>query len=201
MMATRKEIYTQLEGIEGGEAIRDALKELFQSDDKKLQEQVDAQSTLKKELEGYTSTIEELKKASEGAVPKTEMEKQISEMQKSLETIMAERDEAQQKAQQAEQEKKTNALKDYFSKPVADAFGAKNTEMAVGYGISSGAIKYDDDGNMIYNDKTGDEAIEAFRADNSHLIQNKGHGTTGGDITPPKDDLFSKLEAAMLKDD
>ena len=81
-----------------------------------------------------------------------------------------------------------------------DSFGAENAEMAVGFGIAKGLIKYTESGEMGYKDKIGDEAIEAFRVDNSRLIQNKGTATTGGNQSAEPNSYFSDLEAQMLRD-
>ena len=168
-MASRKDIYTQLESIEGGEAIKNALKELFQADDKKLQESDDALKALKGDTTSLNDQFEELKKAGESSVPKTEVEKQIADMQKSLDVLTTERDEAKQAAEQAATEKKNNDIRDFFSSAVVDGFGAKNAKRAVNDGLSDGHIKYTDSGEMSYKGKVGDEAIEAFIENNDHF--------------------------------
>lgn len=197
---SRKEIYEFLEKAEGGEAIKAMLKTQFTEDDKKLQDSVDALNASKREATTLQSSFDELKQASEGTVPKTEMEKTIAEMQKTLDGITTERDEANKLAQDAAAEKKNGELNSHFSKAVIDAFGAKNTEMAVGFGMSNGSISYTEDGEMSYNQKTGDEAIELFRTDNAHLVQNKGTGTRGGEGAGGQDSFVKELEAQMLRD-
>ena len=197
---SRKEIYEKLEAIEGGEAIRDQLKALFQADDTKLQETVDALKTAKGDYAKQGEELEGLKAASADTVPKTEMEKTISEMQKTLNAITEERDEARKASEAAEVERRNGELSKHFISAVIDGFGAKNAEMAVGYGMSNGSIKYDDENNMSYNGKIGDEAIELFRADNSHLIQNKGTSTTGGNHSNSTDSYMAELREQMLRD-
>jgi hypothetical protein len=203
-MSTRKEIYSKIEKMEGGEAIRDALKALFQEDDTKLQELVDAGKTSKTDydtkLTDLTGELEALKASGENTVPKTEMETQVSAIQTMLDTITTERDEIKTQNAQNEVDKKNGELNTHFSKSVLDSFGSKNTEMAVGFGMSSGAIAYTEAGEMSYNGKLGDDGIEAFKTDNSHLVQNKGTGTSGGQGGGQADASFEALRAQMMRD-
>ena len=125
---------------------------------------------------------------------------QLADMQKSLDVLTTERDEAKQAAEQAALEKKNNDLSSHFTKSVIDSFGAENAEMAVGFGMAKGLIKYTESGEMGYKDKVGNEAIEAFRVDNARLIQNKGTNTSGGNNSAESNNYISELEAQMLRD-
>ena len=199
-MAGRGSIYSEIEKLEGGADIVAKLKEKFQEDDDKLQTQIDANGTLKTEMGELKTSFDELKSSSEDTVPKTEMEKQISNIQKSLDQITTERDEIKQKNDKATIEKKNGELNSHFSKSVLDSFGSKNTEMAVGFAMANGSMAYNDDGEMSYSGKVGDDAIEAFKTENSHLIQNKGTGTNGGNSGDTSKTYVESLREQMLRD-
>ena len=199
-MATRKEVYSQLEALEGGEAIKDALKELFQADDKKLSEVNEELGSYKKELGEVKGSFEELKNSSQNTVSKTEMEKTVSEMQKTLEAITKERDEAKKASEQAIIDKKNGELNRFFSNAVLDSFGSKNAEMSVGFAMANGDISYNDSGEMGYKGKVGEEALELFKSDNVHLVQNKGTGTTGGgDASSTQSSYVQELREQMMR--
>ena len=188
-----------LEGIEGAESVKDSLKALFQEDDSKLQGSIDANAILKTEMGELKESIEGLKTANENTVPKTEMEKTVADMQKTLGLITQERDDIKKANEQNEVDKKNGELSSHFSKSVLDSFGSKNTEMAVGFAMSNGSISYDDAGEMGYNGKTGDDAIELFKSDNSHLVQNRGTGTSGGESATNDNSQFDSLREQMLR--
>jgi hypothetical protein len=200
-MATRKEIYSMLEGIEGAESAKDALKALFTEDDTKLQEQVNLVKSVKLEVAEAKSLIEDFKAKNENTVPKTEMEKALADIQNTLGVITQERDDIKKANEQATLEKKNGELNSHFSKAVLDSFGSKNTEMAVGFAMSNGTISYGEDNAMGYNGKFGDDAIEAFKADNAHLVQNKGTGTSGGDSAMVGGNAYGdELREIMMRD-
>jgi len=197
---SRKDVYSKIEKMEGGEAIRDALKALFQADDTKLQESIDANGTLKTEMGDLRTSIDDLKASNENTVPKTEMEKAIADMQKTLGDITTERDEIKVANEKNVIEKKNGEINSHFSKAVLDSFGSKNAEMAVGFAMSNGSINYNDDGEMGYNGKIGDDAIESFKTDNSHLVQNRGTGTSGGNNSSTDTSYVDSLRKQMLRD-
>ena len=197
-MASRKEIYEKLEAIEGGESIRDALKELFQADDTKLQEAVDSLKTAKGDMQTLKEEFDGLKSASADTVPKTEMEKAISEMQKTLKEITDERDAEKAINEKNAAEKKQSALEKHFFDSVADPFGAVGAGDAVA--VSKDKMGYNEEGEMSYSGKIGDEAIELFRTDNARFMPNKGTSTTGGNNEGSNSGYVDELRAQMLRD-
>ena len=125
---SRKDLYSKIEKLEGGEAIRDALKELFQGDDKKLQDQVDVNSNVKSELSTLKESFEELKTKSEGTVPKTELDKVEQGYAERLEAMEKKWTDAEELVTQNAKEKRDGEISSHFSKAVIDSFGAKNAE-------------------------------------------------------------------------
>jgi hypothetical protein len=197
-MASRKEIYEKLESIEGGESIRDALKELFQADDTKLQETVDALKSTKGDMAKLSEEFEGLKAASSETVPKTEMEKAIADMQKTLKGITEERDAEKAINEKNAAEKKQSALEKHFFDSVAEPFGAVGAGDAVT--VSRSKMGYTEDGEISYSGKVGDEAVELFRTDNSRFMPNKGTYTNGGNNEPSSNGFVDSLRAQMLRD-
>jgi hypothetical protein len=190
-----------LEGIDGAEGAKDALKALFQADDKKLQDQIDANGTLKSEMGELKASFNDFKSSNAGAIPKTEMEKLKLEFEGRIKGLEEKNTAAEEKASNLEMEKRSGELSSHFTSAVLDSFGSKNAEMAVGYGMANGSISYGEDGAMGYNGKFGDDAIEAFKTDNSHLIQNRGTGTSGGESSSSSSSNFvDSLREQMLRD-
>ena len=203
--AKRLKIYSTLEGIEGAGEALEMVKGVFNDLDSQVKDYRESNDSLISdfdELKAKFGGLEtQLENASVDTVPKTEMEKQLSTMQKSLDEIIKERDEIKTANEQAIQEKKNGELSSFFSKAVIDSFGAKNAEMAVGFSMANGSIGYTEDGAMKYNDKTGDDAIESFKADNAHLVQNKGTGTTGGNGSQDGSKTYvESLREQMMRD-
>ena len=197
-MASRKEIYEKLESIEGGESIKDALKELFQADDKKLQDSEDSLKAVKGDLSTIKEEFEGLKSASADTVPKTEMEKAIAEMQKTLKAITDERDAEKAINEKNAAEKKQSDLEKHFFDAVSEPFGAVGAGDAVA--VSKGKMGYNEEGEMSYSGKVGDEALELFRTDNARFMPNRGTSTTGGNSEQNDTSYIDSLREQMLRD-
>ena len=204
-MASRKEIYEKLESIEGGESIKDSLKELFQADDKKLQDSEDSLKAVKGDLSTLRDEFDGLKSASADTVPKTQLEQVVAEMKKELGVISKERDEEKQlriKEQELneknEVEKKQAALEKHFFDSISEPFGAVGASDAVK--VSKDKMAYTDEGDMSYSGKVGDEALELFRTDNARFMPNRGTSTTGGNSEQNDTSYIDSLREQMLRD-
>lgn len=193
----RKEIYSQIEKLEGGEVILKELKAKFQEDDDKLQKEIDINKTLKTEFGDLQTSMEELKATTKDTVPKTELEKQMTTMQKTLEAITTERDDEREKNEAVVAEKKQNDLQKHFFDMVAEPYGAVGASDAVA--VSASKMGYDEEGNMSYGGKVGDEAGEQFKVDTSRFMQNNGHNTQSGNAAP-QNDFVADLREQMLRD-
>jgi len=184
----RSKLYETLEKVEGGEKIKDAVKSMLNGLDADVKKYRESSDEMGKKVDSLTEDFNglksQLKEANTNSVPKTEMEEQIAAIQETLGIITGERDEAMKVNQENEKISKDSALKDHFSKSVADIWSAKNVTREINSSFMSGAIAYTKDGEMSYNGKTGDDAIELFKSDNSDLISNNGHNTSGGSPTP-----------------
>ena len=180
----RKELYSTLESLDGGEALRDAVKNLLTEADSRAETVENKYKELNGNNTSLMAQLEEFKAKAGGAeVMATEnnvLSKQMETMAQQLEQLTNRAKEADEFEQKVATEKKNAELSSFFTNAVNDSFGAKNTAMSVGYAMSQGDIAYGEDGSMTYKGKAGDEGLELFKADNSHLITTTGAGTTGG---------------------
>ncbi len=198
-MMERKEVYETLEKIEGGEAVKNAVKSLLyglDQDVKRYRENSESLDSKLKELGEEMGTLKgQLEESNNNGVQKTELEKLVADMNKKLTavetelgTVRDERDTVKKQNEQQTAERKQTELEKYFYNSVSESFGAVGAGDAVA--VSLAKLGYSEEGEMQYSGVTGDSAIEQFKADNARFVENKGTGTSGqngvntGDVNP-----------------
>ena len=182
MAVDRKAFYDAIEKIDGTEEVKTMAKTLFEGLDAESKKYREASegfetkfNTLTTEFDGIKSKLEE---SNTNTVPKTGLEKQMATMQATLDGMTKERDDERAINEANLAEKKQGALEKHFFDSVSESFGAIGAGDAVA--VSLGKLGYNDGGDMQYNGKTGDDAVEAFKTDNSRFTENRGTGTSGG---------------------
>jgi len=198
----RSKLYAMIEGLEGGESIRDSVKAEFQEADKRAEAAEKKYKEINSTNTGLMGEIEDFKaKAGKSDTLQTEnssLSKQMQTMSDQLATLTKRAEDADAFELRVSNDKKDTSINKFFSDSVSESFGAKNTAMSVGFAMSQGDISYTESNEMSYKGKLGDEGIELFKSDNQHLINTIGTGTTGGE-TPPKSDLSGMSVEELLK--
>lgn len=177
----RKAIYTFLESAEGGADVLVSLKTILNSLDNEAKENRELASSLKVKLEDSEGKLTELsEKASqvEGLQQgKSEIEQRLGAVEKLLET-------KEKEAEALAAREKDREIKDHFRSKASNFFKSNIDDVITlassGKGFSS------KDGQYLYGELSGDEAIEAMKADfKRYGIGESGTGSTGGSPFEP----------------
>jgi len=199
MAVDRKAFYSALEKIEGSEDVKAMAKTLFEGSDAESKKYREASEGFEKQLETLSEDMDGLKikldESTTNTVPKTEMEKQMLVIQKTLDGITKERDDERSINEKNTAEKKQGALEKHFFDSVSESFGAVGAGDAVA--VSLGKLGYSESGEMEYGGKIGDDAVELFKTDNSRFTVNRGTSTSGG--TPTNSNPSAKPAETSFK--
>lgn len=177
---TLKEIYEKLEKMEGGEALRDVLKEEVSKLNEEAKTQREGKESAEAKVQEVSQALEDLKKAKEGEGNKSKT--QIEKMQEQLDKITTQLDEAN-KAATAEKEKRQQA--DILAQTVS-ALTKENARDPQEFAkLLVGGVTVNDDGTYSMKDKEGksisiEDGTKGWLADHAWAIKNTQNGGSGG---------------------
>jgi len=182
MTVKRKDLFKTIRDMDGGEDLEKMVEALFGEADAESKKYRVASEGFESQLEKLTTDFDgiksQLEESTTNTVPKTEMEKQMLAIQKTLDGITKERDDERSINEKNSAEKKQGVLEKHFFDSVSSSFGVVGAGDAVA--VSLGKLGYSESGEMEYNGISGDDAVESFKTDNARFLENKGTSTSGG---------------------
>lgn len=215
-----KKVYEFLEKTEEGKAMLAILKEdvetfkdadakarLAEKEKNKLVKELEALKPLKEKLEAAGIDVDDIENLKKGYEGKTELEKQIQQLTKQINTITKSLENEKSEKERIEKQSKSDKLKSEFGSSLKDVFGKMGDVIAENM-ISRGSLKFDDKGQIIYETPEGvytkSDAIEMLKVEyKDHIVTRN----SGSNFTPPKHNLpvgpdgkvdYSKMSAQNL---
>jgi predicted RNase H-like nuclease (RuvC/YqgF family) len=194
-----KKVYEALEKVQGGAEIIEMLKEelkvyndldaksrLTEKKIDKLTKEIGDLEKIKTKLEESGIDLDDLDNLKKAGTEKTGLESMVSKLQKQMETLQQTVTQERSEKEKITAQARTERLKNDFLGDVTPIFG-KFGGILVDNLVTKGALKYDDNGAIVYETPEGiygkSQALDILKKEYQENILPSGRGSG---LNPPK---------------